>query len=983
MRYFTSLVKLKEDERIADEDEYDVLYEELNRVGAAFIRTPTAWRRKEFVVDTILYDTNTTIEDVRSLIQRSLDIWDITEKVESFKCESLEKPCEGNGFFYKRIYDLIPTSEIFFFCARYKTSFSSYVFLPKTQEQCIEIVQGSPWKKSIGTEISRIFENSIDDQKNDNKVQIDGGNSQKNDDKVQVSDSKVCNETLACHPRICSHAFHYIINGVSNPKFKDCLSAVISARLQTGSLLSPNVFVFDIDNLSHDMVLRGGERTTFDLINESLAEALSGNTVVLKYGLHDQGGNYDNQAFKELNKFIDILVPHLDETLVVFAIPNLNPSLELSIARRFDYPLVPLNIGVSDAIGLPTKKEAESAFAELAAEDNLQVDDALFELFDKTIEQQNFVSCEATYTRWKVSKRISDEFPNYGFALEKFDDVKKQQSEDSHASLEALVGLKTVKAEINKVLAYARMEEVSCALGLKSPDKSLHLAFVGNPGTGKTEVARLYGKILNEAHILSEGRVISVGGSRLIDPYIVSTLFEVAKGSVLFIDEAYAIYDPGVISELIANMENMRDEVVVILAGYTRDMEKLFNKNPGFKSRIGSIINFPDYTAEELLEIFKFVCNKNSITVEDDALQLVNEVLSRQGRRLDQGNARYVRTLFEQILTEQRVRLDTKKTNMKDHKFTETELTTFTLTDVKASISAMKKDEEDNSDVMSARDELEQLIGLDDVKSYASEMVDFFKVQKDRKQRGLAAKSVSMHMAFTGAPGTGKTEVARLMGRILADEGILSVGGLIECGRSDLIGDHVGETAPKIEDLFERARGSIIFIDEAYSILDSDGRGYGREAIDTLIAQMENLRDEVVVIFAGYDEEIDNLFQANPGFASRVKTRIHFDDYSTPEMVEIFKLMAQKRSFILGRGFDKRLVEIFDNARKKRNFGNGRYVRNLLEETIRKQAKRIVLDMGKGSVSDKMMQTLKVEDIRIPDNIISKGSFRNVIGFTG
>ena len=381
MRYFTSHAKMKEDERTLDEDEYNVLYEELNRLGVAYIRATSGWRRREFEVDIVAYDPATTVEKAQEMTRIALETWGITDKVEKFTTKSLDKLCDGNRIFYKRIYDIIPTSEVYSFTTCYRSSFASYVFLPKSKKDCLEIVEGSPWKKGATAEIKRVF------------------------DKATMRD--------ACEPnRAYQHAFHYIFNGVSNPKFKDTLSAIVSARLKAGSLLSPNVFLFDLDNLRTHTSSFNDERSTSDMINESLAEALSGNTVVLKYGLHDQGGTYDEIAFRYLNKFIDVLTPHLDETLVVFAVPNLNPNLELSIARRFDYPLVPLNYGVSESLGIPTKKEAKRAFKELADEDGLKVDDELTELFDQAIDNQNFVSCEATYTRWKVSKRITDEFPN-------------------------------------------------------------------------------------------------------------------------------------------------------------------------------------------------------------------------------------------------------------------------------------------------------------------------------------------------------------------------------------------------------------------------------------------------------------------------------------------------------------------------------------------------------------------------------------------
>ena len=209
--------------------------------------------------------------------------------------------------------------------------------------------------------------------------------------------------------------------------------------------------------------------------------------------------------------------------------------------------------------------------------------------------------------------------------------------------------------------------------------------------------------------------------------------------------------------------------------------------------------------------------------------------------------------------------------------------------------------------------------------------------------------------------------MARLIGRILKEEGILSVGDFYECGRQDLVAGFVGGTAPKVEALFQRAKGSVIFIDEAYALNDGQHGGYGEEAITTIIDQMEKLREDVVVIFAGYTQEIDELFAANPGFASRVRTHVEFPDYGVDELVSVLHLMARKQGFTLAQGVDERVRELLERAVGQPSFGNARFVRNLLEEALIAQAGRLAAEatgacVAVGDLSADRLTTLVPED---------------------
>lgn len=480
---------------------------------------------------------------------------------------------------------------------------------------------------------------------------------------------------------------------------------------------------------------------------------------------------------------------------------------------------------------------------------------------------------------------------------------------------------------------------------------SMHLAFIGEPGTGKTEIAHIYGKILREEGLLSEGRVITVSGAGGWD---MEGIFESAKGSVIFIDEAYGLVQgPSQrITELIALMEERRDETVVIMAGYENEINRLLDSNPGFRSRLGFTLHFPNYSTEEQLRIFELMASRAKLVLPQETRNAVAAMIARGGKRDDQGNARFVRKLFEDSVGAQQVRLAQHEPKKG---YTIKMLQTVLPEDIgyRASIKNKK----------SARQQLEELIGLEKVKTVVRERINYMAMNKVKRDAGLPTIHLPMHMAFKGNPGTGKTEVARLIGQILKEEGILSVGDFYECGRQDLVGPFVGTTAPKIEALFRRAKGSIIFIDEAYSLNDNQTGGFGDEAITTIIDQMEKMREDVVVIFAGYTREIDQLFSKNPGFISRIGTQIEFPDYSLEQLETIFRLMAKRQGLYISRGVIGKVQEILSSASTQENFGNARYVRNLLESALMAQSTRLTEERNSGAeLSAKELTTLKSED---------------------
>ena len=270
---------------------------------------------------------------------------------------------------------------------------------------------------------------------------------------------------------------------------------------------------------------------------------------------------------------------------------------------------------------------------------------------------------------------------------------------------------------------------------------------------------------------------------------------------------------------------------------------------------------------------------------------------------------------------------------------------------------------EDVCDYSSSIRELNDLVGLKRVKEEVVSLVHLQEVQKMRRDRGFKEIPISNHLVFYGNPGTGKTSVARLIAKIYHEIGILSQGQLIEVDRSGLVAGYVGQTAMKVKEVVESALGGVLFIDEAYTLSSSDGeQDYGQEAIDTLLKEMEDHRDDFVVIVAGYPKLMEEFVNSNPGLRSRFNKYINFEDYTNEELVEIFKVMVEKYEYELDEGVIERVSEIFEERFSHRldNFANAREVRNFFEDVIRNQANRLVMDL---SVTDDELLTISVEDL--------------------
>jgi SpoVK/Ycf46/Vps4 family AAA+-type ATPase len=544
----------------------------------------------------------------------------------------------------------------------------------------------------------------------------------------------------------------------------------------------------------------------------------------------------------------------------------------------------------------------------------------------------------------------------------------KRTLEQALAELDSMIGLREVKAEIHKLVDYTKIVQARKAQGLKVPSISYHCVFTGNPGTGKTTVARILGDIYRELGILKSGHLVETDRSGLVGSYVGQTaiktnkLIDSALDGVLFIDEAYALagggksdYGQEAIATLLKRMEDDRDRLVVVVAGYSKEMRLFLEANSGMQSRFNRYINFPDYSAQELVDMFKMRAKKNQFTLapglEENLLKYMKKITRHPDPRF--GNGRFVRNLFESAVERQAMRLASQKNLSKE------QLMVLNSADVIPPEAIIEQKEVSLQQVLG---ELDQLIGMKSVKNEVRKMAEFCQIAREREKAGMKNAKISYHCVFTGNPGTGKTTVARIMARVFKALGILEKGHLVETDRSGLVAKYVGQTAAKTNEVIDRALGGVLFIDEAYTLVGGGGQDYGQEAIATLLKRMEDDRDRLVVIVAGYSDEMKNFIDANPGLNSRFTRYIHFPDYTNAELADMFRLFAKRSHYTLSKEMDRNLVACMAYLRKKqgKHFGNGRFVRNLFEKAIEHQAGRLT---NLKERTPEMLTTLELTDI--------------------
>ncbi len=519
--------------------------------------------------------------------------------------------------------------------------------------------------------------------------------------------------------------------------------------------------------------------------------------------------------------------------------------------------------------------------------------------------------------------------------------AKGSKIADPMGELNSMVGLDSLKRQLRKSIAKIQLEQIRKKQGLPIKAQQLHMAFLGNPGTGKTTVAKLLGQIYKKIGVLSKGHVVLEDRSTLMtqnwggEGELVNKALEKAQGGILFIDEAYDLVtehksDPGklIISALLQAMsdESNRD-FMVIFAGYTMPMERLLSKNPGLRSRL-STMYFEDYRAPELMQIADLWLGKNCYKFTSDARKYFESIVvsAYASRNENFGNARYVVNLLENevqpAMAERVMAQDTTAASF------------ALLTTIEACDIPNYNAEKDGSGDAIAR--LDRMVGLGELKSQIRSHLSYIRFVQARRDNKIDTLIPPLHMVFTGNPGTGKTSVAEYLGDIYRSMGILSVGNVIKVTRADMIDNVIGGTEEKMKQLINASHGNILFIDEAYTLFSKSENDVGKNAVEVLLDALGKENMDMIVIMAGYPKEMEELLSINPGLKGRFPYTFNFEDYNEDELFEIAEGVAKRNSLNLTAGAKDALKAVIRKECKIKdsNFSNARFVVRLITTQV-------------------------------------------------
>ncbi|GHD26760.1 hypothetical protein GCM10007147_25120 [Nocardiopsis kunsanensis] len=571
------------------------------------------------------------------------------------------------------------------------------------------------------------------------------------------------------------------------------------------------------------------------------------------------------------------------------------------------------------------------------------------------------------------------------------------------AELEDMIGLDPVKQQVRGLAASIEAARLRSDAGFPVERPLRHLVFSGPPGTGKTSVARTLATVFHSFGLLPSAQVVEAQRADLVGEYLGATaiktneLVDRALGGVLFVDEAYSLVNEGdgqkdrfgneAVQTLLKRAEDDRDRIVVILAGYAKEMDEFLATNPGLASRFATRITFPSYSADELFRISESLVRQRGDTLDEEAARALRRGFDQAAKRevVDElGNGRFARSVVEKAAQARDVRVVTSgvEDGAPAPRPEAEDLITVRAADVRTAyteLTAHLAGFGESPGIEEALAELDGMIGLEPVKDQVRSLVAQLRVAKLREEQGLANQPPMRHFVFTGPPGTGKTTVARVLGRVFSALGLLGKADVVEAQRADLVGEHLGATALKTDKLVDRALGGVLFVDEAYSLVNpgySGGDAFGQEAIQTLLKRAEDDRSRLVVVLAGYPAEMERFLRSNSGLASRFDVRVRFPSYSPEELTEIAETVAARTGDTFDEDALADLCSIFGHVCGEGlidELGNGRFARSLFEKACSHRDLRVSQEIGESATASDLTR-LTSEDVRLAYGEATQGA---------